>query len=384
MRPIAHGRSRLAVLDGLRLLAALMVVIYHYVVFGDAWGVPHGTVMPELSPVAAYGWLGVELFFLISGFVICMSGEGRSAGQFAVSRITRLYPAYWFAVALTTAVLMLWPSVRSPRGLNDALTNLTMFQDFLGVRDVDAVYWTLHVEVRFYLLFGVVVLLRGFTYRRVLAFAALWMLTSTVAHASDWDLLSMLTIPEEAPYFTAGIAFYLIYRYGPNLYLWGLVGFSWLIALNKLGHVVARQAKHMGAEGAADLPTAGAVVTVFFLIMAAIATRRLAVGWRWLTYAGAVTYPLYLLHEYIGWTLIHHLRGWLSPALLTTALVVAMLAFSWLVHRYVERPAAAWLRVRLTAARQALTTAGQLKPRTAPTPRVPLDHDMTVELKLLR
>jgi peptidoglycan/LPS O-acetylase OafA/YrhL len=212
----------------------------------------------------------------------------------------------------------------------------------------------------------------------------LWLLTSTVAYASGWDLLSMLTIPEEAPYFTAGIAFYLIYRYGPNLHLWGLVGFSWLVALNKLGHVVSRQAKHMGAEGAADLPVAAAVVTLFFLIMAAVATRRMAVGWRWLTYAGAVTYPLYLLHEYIGWTLIHHLRGWLSPALLTTALILAMIAFSWLVHRYVERPAAAWLRVRLTRARQAPAAAEGPAPQPAPEPRAQRDHDMTVELELVR
>lgn len=113
-------------------------------------------MFPTAFPFAAYGWLGVELFFLISGFVICMSCWGRSVGDFFTSRVTRLYPAYWFAVLATTAVLLLIPGGQKPLPWPDVLTNLTMLQEPLGVRMVDGVYWTLFAELRFYLLFALV------------------------------------------------------------------------------------------------------------------------------------------------------------------------------------------------------------------------------------
>ncbi|MDF9815190.1 peptidoglycan/LPS O-acetylase OafA/YrhL [Streptomyces sp. SPB162] len=107
----APRRGRLRALDGLRLVAALMVCFYHYAGRGGdawkAWGQTPALVFPELSKVAVYGPLGVQIFFVISGFVICMSGWGRTLKSFAVSRATRLYPAYWAAVLLVTAVFAL-------------------------------------------------------------------------------------------------------------------------------------------------------------------------------------------------------------------------------------------------------------------------------------
>ena len=114
-------RPRIRVLDGLRLFAALMVVSYHYFGF--------------VSMPTAYGWLGVELFFLISGFVICMSSMGHTVGQFATSRIVRLFPAYWFGVLLTSAVLLIW-EVRQAPSLGEIAVNLTMLQGW-GGRTVD-------------------------------------------------------------------------------------------------------------------------------------------------------------------------------------------------------------------------------------------------------
>ncbi|MBM0255919.1 acyltransferase family protein [Micromonospora sp. 4G55] len=88
--PSQTPSSRLYVLDGLRLVAALLVVGFHFTVFAKPWGVPNGSALPGLAVATQFGWLGVYLFFLISGFVICMSAEGRSVAQFATARITRL------------------------------------------------------------------------------------------------------------------------------------------------------------------------------------------------------------------------------------------------------------------------------------------------------
>src|SRR5262249_26966605 len=156
-----------------------------------------------------YGFFGVELFFLISGFVICMSGMGRSLGDFFVARVVRLYPAYWFGVLATSAAVALWPLLDGRPGYRDVLTNLTMLQTPLGTANVDGVYWTLWVELRFYLLFAVVVAL-GVTYRRVVAFCALWTVASIATAAVGGPLqdngvagsfLQLVFVPQYSPYF---------------------------------------------------------------------------------------------------------------------------------------------------------------------------------------
>jgi peptidoglycan/LPS O-acetylase OafA/YrhL len=108
--PEPHNeQSRLTTIDGLRLVAALMVAAYHFLGTPTPhfWG---RTELRDLAPflheIGGYGWLGVEFFFLISGFVICMSCWGRTPAQFAVSRISRLFPAYWCAVLLVVLLVL--------------------------------------------------------------------------------------------------------------------------------------------------------------------------------------------------------------------------------------------------------------------------------------
>ena len=91
----AREAGRLRVLDGLRLVAALAVVAFHYTGRDNpAWGESVRTVFPTLSPVTLYGGFGPYLFFMISGFVILMSTWGRPVHSFVASRVGRIYPAY--------------------------------------------------------------------------------------------------------------------------------------------------------------------------------------------------------------------------------------------------------------------------------------------------
>lgn len=353
--PPPGGRrpGRVAALDGLRLCAALMVVAYHWMAFGSgAWGAPARAVFPTAHVPASYGWLGVQLFFLISGFVICMSGWGRGLGEFAASRAARLLPAYWFAVLLVSLVVRRWPTVNSAPALRDVAVNLTMLQDPLGVEPVDGVYWTLWIEVRFYLLFALVVA-AGLTYRRVLAFCGLWACAALIARATGDDLLRELLLPYDCWYFLAGIAFYLMHRFGPNALLWLITGGSLLIAQHDLVAAQARAESHMGHR-VPHWPTP-LLLALFFLAMSAVAlgwTRRL--DWRWLSTAGALTYPLYLLHERVGWVLIKHADGRVPAHVLLPVLAVAMLMAAWLVHVGIERPLARRVRDGLRRATAAV------------------------------
>src|SRR5205814_249119 len=81
---------------------------------------------------------------------------GRTLSEFFVSRVSRLVPAYVFAVLLTSAVLTLWPYAHNRPDAARVLYHTTMMEQFLNVPWIDTVYWTLFVELKFYLLFSIV------------------------------------------------------------------------------------------------------------------------------------------------------------------------------------------------------------------------------------
>ncbi|GAB7035752.1 acyltransferase [Streptomyces sp. NPDC021749] len=338
----ALGRPRLYVLDGLRFMAALMVLGYHYLTLRDGWGDDPQAFSPGLYHLAQFGWLGVEVFFLISGFVICMSAWGRTLGDFVKSRVSRLYPAYWVAVILTASVLTLWPCVRSADSLETVLTNLTMLQQGVGVSDLDDVYWSLFVELKFYLLFALVVY-KGVTYRRCVLFCGLWTVAGVVAYKADTSFLSVWAVAPYSPYFIAGIAFYLMHRFRPTMLLWAIVTVEFLLAQH---YVKGRVVMNLGDKAATahDWPARIGVVMAF-LLMAVIALGLFdGVRWRWLSRAGSLTYPLYLLHMYIGFTLIALLRHRLPAPVLLLSIIALMLVLSYAVNRWVERHVGVWLR----------------------------------------
>jgi peptidoglycan/LPS O-acetylase OafA/YrhL len=297
--------------------------------------------LPRTVHVTIYGFLGVELFFLISGFVICRSSWGRTLGQFFASRVSRLYPAYWAAVLITGAVALAFPlsgGVGDPDrpSVVDIMINWTMLQEPLGHPAIDGVYWTLLVELKFYLIMALV-LIRGLTYRRAVLLCAGWMTVAVLAPSMRSPLLEALAISDYAPYFIGGMALHLVQRFGPTPLLCGITGFAWLVCL-------ARVEDRM-AEVNAGFPVPGwpgmVIITLCYLALLAVALGRTDhIGWRWLTVAGALTYPLYLLHARIGHTLIRAAYEHTAiPVWLTVvATTVLMLGLAWLVHRYVERP----------------------------------------------
>lgn len=234
---------------------------------------------------------------------------------------------------------MLLPVVVRPLPLNELLVNFTMLQQPMGVDRVLGVCWTLWVEMRFYLLFAVFVVWRGVTYRRVVVFCIGWIFASVFARVVQSPLTDVLVMRDHAPYFIGGLALYLIHRYGSDLLLWGIVLTSWL--LGQRYSVTALW--HPGMEGdfVRSPYVIQAIVTLAFVAVAAVATGRLGwANWRWLTVAGALTYPFYLLHEHLGWFAIRIMNRalHLPPQVTVVAAVASMLVLAYLLHRFVEKP----------------------------------------------
>ncbi|MFJ5217904.1 acyltransferase family protein [Streptomyces sp. NPDC088354] len=349
-RPKGSG-DRLRALDGLRIVAALMVALFHYVgkaQTAEAWGRNPRDLFPDLSHVAFYGNLGVQLFFVISGFVICMSSWGKSAGDFFRSRVSRLYPAYWAAILLVTAACVAMPTVIKPLRPNEVLVNFTMVQQPMGVPRVLGVDWTLWVEARFYLLFALFVIVKGVTYRRVVVFCGLWTVAGVFARVAHNPLTDELVMRDHAPFFIGGLALYLIHRYGSDLLLWGIVGVSFLTGQRYV--VTALWDPHAPFHRSPlVIQTA---VALCFVAVAAVALGWLRwADWRWLTIAGALTYPFYLVHEHLGWFAIAGLHQHLefTPRQTLAATLVGLLMLAYVIHRLVEKPVGLWLKRAMTS-----------------------------------
>jgi peptidoglycan/LPS O-acetylase OafA/YrhL len=144
-------KHRLEWLDSLRGIAAILVTIIH--LFGELrYNYPHNSLFAKGGPLGFFifdfldvGRIGVVLFFLVSGFVIPFSLLNKGLKHFVTSRFFRLYPAYWISIII--AVL-----INGIISLKLVLVNITMFQKFLGVDDLVGVYWTLQIEICFYII----------------------------------------------------------------------------------------------------------------------------------------------------------------------------------------------------------------------------------------
>jgi peptidoglycan/LPS O-acetylase OafA/YrhL len=325
----------------MRLLAALMVALYH---FGSreqgvsrAWGSSTENQFPTAHEWLSVGSLGVDIFFVISGFVICMTGWGRPLRAFFASRVSRLYPAYWAALVLVTAVFALPWVAYTTVSPSDALVNLTMLQRPMGAERVLGVCWTLWAELRFYALFALCVILpagRGNTRQRVVLFCACWTLAAATAQGLNNEMLDTVVMPDYAPFFIGGMGLYLVHLNHRDAIGWGIAAVNWLLGQ----HAIVEKNLHAPHRPAWAII---AVITFGFVAVALVALGKLAwANWRWLTTAGALTYPFYLIHTHLGWVAIWGLhRGLGVPSWATLPLTIGLLlGLAWIMYRYVEKP----------------------------------------------
>jgi peptidoglycan/LPS O-acetylase OafA/YrhL len=350
-RPVAvvpaHGRARYATLDGLRFVAAALVVAYHFTAYGSAaWGEPASAHFPALHRVTAFGAFGVDLFFVISGFVILMSAWGRDVVGFAASRVGRIFPAYWVAVLATgTLLLALWPQGKKVSGDGVAL-NLTMLQTAFGVGNVDGVYWTLWAELRFYVLVAVLLAV-GLTTLRLYAVVLLWPAVAAICATQGLQGIGTLLIAPQASFFAGGMALYLVARDRRSFVAWAALACNVLVATTVGARPTTRAVAAATGVDAGRLGGALVVAACFAAVAVAVLTPLRRVHLAWLTTLGLLTYPLYLLHEYWGWWIVAHVRGRTPDAVALALAVAAALGAAWAVHRWVERPWGPRLRRRV-------------------------------------
>lgn len=313
------ARGRVEVIDYLRLAAALAVMCFHYLYNGIRNGKVSSLTHGPLAEVASYGYLGVHLFFMISGYVITASVHGKSARQFAVGRALRLYPTFWAALAITTCFALVLGGERMGVTAPQVLVNLTMIPTLLGQPFVDGVYWTLLYELSFY--GAVFVLILCGQGERVASFMPAW-------------AFLMLYIELFAPDL-AGAAPYL-----GGYFIWFAAG-AIVASIAESGWSLYRGAGLL----AAYLPIWGFELTVesvlkTLIVLAVLSTlipRVRALHLPGSATAGALTYPVYLLHAHIGYMLLDHFATDRTAWFITPLIAAGVIAAAYLLHVVVEK-----------------------------------------------
>ncbi|MCL4791276.1 MAG: acyltransferase, partial [Gammaproteobacteria bacterium] len=322
----AYDGPRLTQIDGLRALAALVVVAYHYTTRFEQRFMhvsPLGISVP-------WGYFGVNLFFAISGFVICMTLDRcRTPQDFIVSRFARLYPTFWVAVAVTWLTIQLHTMPGYAISLKAAIANLSMVHAFFGIPDVDGVYWSLQVELLFYiwmLAIWSLGLLRhtlgvGFVWAGL---AVAWGVGHYLLGMTMPDAMSRFMLLEYIPWFVMGMTIYVSLRDEAR---WRVPHVA-LLAMC----IIA-----VGLRGESEYMLA-ALATISLVLLAS----RGSLVWlasRPFVFCGAISYPLYLIHEKIGWAVLLQIEPLLPSVWLSIALAVSCsITIATALHYFVEDP----------------------------------------------
>jgi peptidoglycan/LPS O-acetylase OafA/YrhL len=145
---------RLAFIDTLRGVAVLSVVLQHsleLIVSSHTTGAYYWSFHDAIGYYFNFGRFGVVLFFFVSGFVIPFSfpNTATPVRDFTISRVFRLYPAYWLSILIGLILMPILAEGTYP--LSRIAVNLTMFQTFVNVPNLWVFYWTLAIELIFYI-----------------------------------------------------------------------------------------------------------------------------------------------------------------------------------------------------------------------------------------
>ena len=199
-------KNHFPLLDPLRFGTALGVAIFHQMFWSWAWvsiGVPGferyvaaDVLYPSAAPFTWFGWVGVEIFFVISGFVIANSASRSSPTEFLLGRALRLYPAVWVCATATLLVLVLFGSGPASEFILPYIHAMLLVPKGVTGQWLDGVYWTLAAETAFYGLVFCAMLTKKITLRHLA-----WGLTiySAVFNAVALLVLSCTT-PSDLPY----------------------------------------------------------------------------------------------------------------------------------------------------------------------------------------
>jgi peptidoglycan/LPS O-acetylase OafA/YrhL len=355
IEPPDQPPQKLAAVQALRAVAALMVLLYHLVntaPFG--WKTSDGSLHQSAALVSAIGFAGVDLFFVISGLVMTITcydrlGQPGQWAPFLQRRAARIYPLYWLTTLGVLALCWAWPELAA----RDKFGWPTLLKSFLlwpqAEYPIVAVGWTLTYEMYFYLVFaGLLTLPR----RWFLPLLAAWAFTTIglftqfrdPAHllSADGHLSLPLAASPLALEFIAGCLIGFLVRQG-RMPLPGLALAVGAAALLTVGCSIGLTMPERAQYGLIRAATSGGSAALIVYGAAGLDLRGRSAVPRSLVLLGDASYSIYLTHMYVLWLLAAVLSAlpsaWNAGAWLNTLAGIAACTTAALVcHLLVERP----------------------------------------------
>lgn len=293
---------RVKYLDGLRGIAILLVIFFH------AYNGENIRILPHDSdfPIIKFGWLGVELFFLLSGFVIFMTLDKTSNFKsYLYKRWLRLFPAMLIASVLIYSTFGLFPDRPHgiPPNLLSILPGLTFtlpswWSSLLGVdvQILEGSFWSLYVEFKFYIIAGITYYLFG---RKFLApilvglfvFSALIQSLSSTFDFQVFHLMQKVSSALDLKHFgwfAAGSLFYTYHQTKQNKW------FYYALILAVFSSITIRRAS---PDFSLDIFIGALMITLLFASsLKSVVVQRL-LETKVLLFFGLISYPLYLIHD---------------------------------------------------------------------------------------
>ncbi|WP_413110299.1 acyltransferase family protein [Thaumasiovibrio sp. DFM-14] len=336
--------TRFYEIDLFRFISAIAVVIYHYTFVGWKLGRTPEFNFEMINAVTKYFYLGINFFFVISGFVVLLSLHHGSAKKFALSRFIRLYPAYWVALITTTTIVVWFSGAQHTITIGSFIANATMFNSGMGILPIDGSYWTLWIELQFYLLMLIITVSGGLKYiEHILMGAAVVSLISLLSpQAANVNMFTSL-FPHWGGYFIAGCTFYVITQEGFSAYRGIIVGLSVAFILKQSVDFAALLTQWYGTEFNS---TTVIIINLLFLMLFAIIALFKSNPLRrpiWIR-LGVLTYPLYLLHQEIGYVIMNRFALQIGKLELVTITTVIAIVMAWFLHYGIEKPVSRWLK----------------------------------------
>ncbi|MBW4570142.1 MAG: acyltransferase [Tolypothrix carrinoi HA7290-LM1] len=344
---VAKPKVHFYFIDALRGIAALWVVFYH--TDPDVRLFELSKLLPNWFTVVAFKWgsLGVSIFFVLSGFVIAYSLREAKIDfgyfkRFSLRRLTRLSPPYYVAIIVALGFAFISSYVKhvafAPMGeslsFERLLTHLFYLQGIFGHKNIDDVYWTLCLEVQFYLVFCALLAIAqwlDFSCKWRYAKAAVFVSAATVA-----ALFPLGVFPDNG----RPVIFLPLWY----AFLLGVFAYwSWRDKLKPIFfYLYAGLVLTAGIVNSLNFAIASAI-TAILILEAGRANRMEWLNWRWLQFLGKISYSLYLTHVYLlgivfflGYKILgRHLWSEILCLVLGIAICIGFAAIMW---QLVEKP----------------------------------------------
>lgn len=326
--------SRFYAIDLLRFIGAFLVLLFHYTFRGFASDNYNVLEYSLLGSFFKYGYLGVDLFFMISGFVILMSAYNKTAREFVIARMVRLYPAFWFCCSLTYITIMVLGGSRFDATFKQFLVNLTLINNFFGVNYIDGVYWSLTILIEFYFFVFLIILFRQMS--NIKYYVGVWLTLILIGSGFHTKYINAFVMPQYAAYFISGVTFYIIYLEGISTYKIILIAASYIHALMQSHNELVSMEKYYHTDF--SFYVTAVIILLFYLILLFISTAKSAFlrSTKYLL-LGGLTYPMYLLHQKIGYMIFNSLSTHVNKYAILLGVIIAMLILSHLVHTRIEK-----------------------------------------------